>query len=139
VVGGVSAGGSARADEVEAGAVKTVLVADDQADLRRIVRLLLTRGTGWEVVEAADGDEAVIAATEHTLDAAVLDHRMPGRTGVEVARHLRDTGFTGPLIIFSAYLEADVLAEAERLEVTTVAKGDIAELSDVLHGALGEG
>jgi two-component system, chemotaxis family, chemotaxis protein CheY len=123
---------------VEAGSVKRVLVADDQADLRRIVRLLLTRGTGWEVIEAADGDEAVAVASEHTLDAAVLDHRMPGRTGVEVARHLRDTGFSGPLIIFSAYLEADVLAEAERLEVTTVAKGDIAELSDVLHGALGD-
>jgi two-component system, chemotaxis family, chemotaxis protein CheY len=132
-------GSAARSDEVEAGAVKTVLVADDQADLRRIVRLLLTRGTGWEVVEAADGDEAVTVASEHALDAAVLDHRMPGRTGVEVARHLRDSGFTGPLIIFSAYLEADVLAEAERLEVTTVAKGDIAELSDVLHGALGDG
>lgn len=114
----------------------TVLVADDQADLRRIVRLLLSRGTGWEIVEAADGDEAVTVAAQHEIDAAVLDHRMPGRTGVEVARHLRDTGFTGPLIIFSAYLEADVLAEAERLEVRTVAKGDIAELSDVLHGEL---
>lgn len=116
----------------------TVLVADDQADLRRIVRLLLTRGTGWEVLEAADGDEAIVLADQHELDAAILDHRMPGRTGVEVARHLRETGFAGPLIIFSAYLEADVLAEAERLDVVTVAKGDIAELNDVLLGALGD-
>lgn len=120
------------------GAVTTVLVADDQADLRRIVRLLLTRGSGWEVLEAADGDEAIALADQHELDAAILDHRMPGRTGVEVARHLRESGFGGPLIIFSAYLEADVLAEADRLDVVTVAKGDIAELSDVLLGALGK-
>lgn len=117
----------------------TVLVADDQADLRRIVRLLLTRGTGWEVVEAADGDEAIAVGGQHQLDAAVLDHRMPGATGVEVARYLRAGGFAGPIIIFSAYLEADVLAEADQLEVVTVAKGDIAELHDVLLRALGRG
>jgi CheY-like chemotaxis protein len=119
--------------------VTTVLVADDQADLRRIVRLLLTRGTGWDVVEAVDGDDALAVASATSFDAAVLDHRMPGRTGVEVARAFRDDGFAGPIVIFSAYLEADVLAEAERLEVQTVAKGDIAELNDVLHAALNDG
>lgn len=114
----------------------TILVADDQADLRRIVRILLTRGTGWEVIEAVDGDEAVEIAAVSDFDAAVLDHRMPGRNGVEVAAVLRDEGFTGPIVIFSAYLEPDVLAEADRLDVQTVPKGEIAMLSDVLQTAL---
>lgn len=114
----------------------TILVADDQADLRRIVRILLTRGTGWEVLEAVDGDEAIAVAAANELAAVVLDHRMPGRSGVEVARVLRDDGFTGPIVIFSAYLEPDVLAEAERLDVRTVPKGEIAMLSDVLQDEL---
>jgi CheY-like chemotaxis protein len=114
----------------------TILVADDQADLRRLVRLLLTRGTGWEVVEAVDGDDAVVVAGRNHLDAAVLDQRMPKRTGMEVAGELRAQGFTGPIVIFSAYLEPDILAEAERLDVRSVAKGDIASLSDVLRAAL---
>lgn len=114
----------------------TILVADDQADLRRIVRILLTRGTGWEVVEAVDGDEAIAVAAATRLDAAVLDHRMPGRSGVEVARVLREDGFEGPIVIFSAYLEPDVLAEAERLDVRSVPKGEIAMLNEVLQEEL---
>lgn len=114
----------------------TILVADDQADLRRIVRILLTRGTGWEVVEAVDGDEAVAVAAATRLDAAVLDHRMPGRSGLEVARVLREDGFQGPIVIFSAYLEPDVLTEAERLDVRSVPKGEIAMLNEVLQEEL---
>lgn len=114
----------------------TILVADDQADLRRILRILLTRGTGWEVLEAVDGDDAVAVAAANRIDAAVLDHRMPGRSGVEVARALRADGFEGPVVIFSAYLEPDVMAEAERLRVQSVPKGEITMLSDVLRTAL---
>jgi CheY-like chemotaxis protein len=114
----------------------TILVADDQADLRRILRILLTRGTGWEVLEAVDGDEAVEVAAANRIDAAVLDHRMPGRSGVEVARVLRADGFRGPIVIFSAYLEPEVMAEAERLQVRSVPKGEIAMLSDVLREEL---
>jgi two-component system, chemotaxis family, chemotaxis protein CheY len=117
----------------------TILVADDQADLRRIVRILLTRGTGWEVIEAVDGDEAVEVAAASDIDAAVLDHRMPGRTGIEVAQVLRGDGFTGPIVIFSAYLEPDLLAEAERLDIRSVPKGEIAMLNDVLRAALTDG
>ncbi|WP_052668385.1 response regulator transcription factor [Nitriliruptor alkaliphilus] len=117
----------------------TILVADDQADLRRIVRILLTRGTGWEVIEAVDGDDAVEVAAASEIDAAVLDHRMPGRTGIEVAQVLRADGFTGPIVIFSAYLEPDLLAEAERLDIRSVPKGEIAMLNDVLRAALADG
>jgi CheY-like chemotaxis protein len=116
--------------------VTTILVADDQADLRRLVRLLLTRGTDWEVVEAIDGDDALAVAATHELAAAVLDQRMPRRSGMEVAAALRADGFTGPIVVFSAYLEPDVLATVERLGVRSVAKGDIATLTDVLRTAL---
>jgi CheY-like chemotaxis protein len=122
--------------EVQPVTATTILVADDQADLRRILRILLSRGTGWEVLEAVDGDDAVDVAAANRIDAAVLDHRMPGRSGVEVARVLRADGFEGPIVIFSAYLEPDVMAEAERLRVQSVPKGEIAMLSDVLRTAL---
>ncbi len=117
----------------------TILVADDQADLRRIVRILLTRVSGWEVVEAVDGDDAVAVAAVSRFDAAVLDQRMPGRTGIEVATHLREQGFVGPIVIFSAYLEPDLIAEAERLELRSVPKGEITTLADVLREELAAG
>lgn len=117
----------------------TILVADDQADLRRLVRILLTRGTGWEVVEAVDGDDALTAATDHDLAAVVLDQRMPHRTGLEVAEVLRTRGFTGPIVVFSAYLEPETSETVRRLEVTAVAKAEIANLAGVLRDALADG
>lgn len=114
----------------------TILVADDQADLRRLVRLLLTRGSDWEVVEATDGDDALAVAAANDVAAVVLDQRMPRRSGVEVAAVLRERGFTGPIVIFSAYLEPEFDAEATRLGVRSVPKGDIVSLGDVLRAAL---
>lgn len=117
----------------------TILVADDQADLRRLVRILLTRATGWEVVEAVDGEHALRVAAEHELTAAVLDQRMPHRTGLAVAEELRTRGFSGPVVVFSAYLEPEAVAAARRLEVIAVAKAEIANLAGIIRDALAHG
>jgi CheY-like chemotaxis protein len=114
----------------------TILVADDQADLRRLLRLLLTRGTDWEILEAVDGDDALAVVAAHEVSAVVLDQRMPSRSGLEVAGVLRERGFTGPIVIFSAYLEPKFDGEAARLGVRSVPKGDIVSLGDVLRAAL---
>jgi CheY-like chemotaxis protein len=106
----------------------SILVADDQATLRQLVGTLLMRTAGWRVREAVDGEHAVRLAGEHTFDLVILDQRMPGLTGIEVARALRDEGFDGPIILFSAELAAPVLQESERLRVATLAKLDIAGL-----------
>jgi DNA-binding response OmpR family regulator len=88
----------------------TVLVADDEDDIRELVVYRLVR-SGYSVVEARDGEEAVRLATEHIPDLAVLDVMMPKLDGYEVTRVLRDTDTTKaiPVILLTARAqEADV-------------------------------
>ena len=67
----------------------TVLVADDDLEiLKLIVRIL--RAKGVNVLEATDGEEALTLAQKHHPDLMILDVMMPGRTGWEVCRTVRE-------------------------------------------------
>ncbi|TMF73038.1 MAG: response regulator, partial [Chloroflexi bacterium] len=70
---------------------KRILIADDHLAVREGLRSLIDPDPDFEVVgEAADGDEAARKALELRPDLIVLDNSMPGMTGLEVARMLRD-------------------------------------------------
>jgi DNA-binding NarL/FixJ family response regulator len=67
-----------------------VLLADDHAIVRRMLRQLIEDGSGCEVCgEAADGAEAVRLATELIPDVAVLDISMPEMDGLKAAQRIR--------------------------------------------------
>lgn len=70
--------------------MSTILIADDEARIRRLVSDFLKRD-GHQIIEAADGREAlqVIESYQATLDLAILDVMMPGMDGFEVLRALR--------------------------------------------------
>ena len=77
----------------------TVLVADDDADIRDLVAFKLEQA-GLEVITAADGQAAVDAARAHLPTLAVLDVSMPALSGIDVCRMLRaDPATAGMLII----------------------------------------
>jgi DNA-binding response OmpR family regulator len=87
-----------------------VLVADDDEDIRSLVSFRLER-SGYRVIAAADGEEALALALEHTPDLAVLDVMMPKLDGYEVTRRLRseDTTRAMPVILLTSRAqEADV-------------------------------
>lgn len=65
-----------------------ILVADDDPDIRRLVRVVLERD-GHRVVSAADGAEALRLALAETPALVVLDLKMPGLSGLEAAAELR--------------------------------------------------
>ena len=67
-----------------------VLVADDEPSTRALVAQHL-RTRGYMVVEASDGDEALERAYEHLPHVMVLDVMMPGMSGWEVCRRIRET------------------------------------------------
>ena len=81
----------------------TILVADDEEDLRELVSYRLSR-SGYEVVEAVDGQEALELATEHTPDVMVLDVMMPRLDGYELTRRIReqDSLRSVPVILLTA-------------------------------------
>ena len=69
---------------------KTILIADDNERVRTVVRQALERETGFKICgEATDGTDAVSKAKELEPDLVILDVRMPGLNGVEVAGILR--------------------------------------------------
>jgi DNA-binding response OmpR family regulator len=67
----------------------TVVIADDDADIRQLVTISASKA-GLEVVaEVGDGDRAWEAIERHVPDLAILDVAMPGFTGLEVCRLVR--------------------------------------------------
>jgi CheY-like chemotaxis protein len=67
---------------------KTVLIADDEATLRRLVNATIA-SDDYRVLEAADGNEAWAVITRERPAVVLLDVMMPGRSGLEVARAIR--------------------------------------------------
>lgn len=116
-----------------------MLIVDDELDMRMLVRLILTTAkNGIEVVgEAVDGDDAVSVFDHLDVptepDVVILDNRMPGRTGVEVAAAMRAAAPEQQIILFSAHLTKEIEAEAKALGVAAcVSKSDLDTLPDLV-------
>lgn len=116
----------------------TVVIVDDAADMRVLVRMVLEAAPdGFEVVaEAADGDEALDVALgmlPDDPDILILDNRMPRMSGVEVASEIRTRAPDQVIVLFSAHLDDAVRAQAEAAGVTLcVGKESIHELPGLL-------
>ena len=115
----------------------SVLIADDEEDLRALVRVLLTRA-GFDVVaEAIDGEEALdqIARLEPppVPTVLVLDNRMPGLTGLEVAELVSERVPNQRIVLFSAFLDDDVEKRARAVGIRAcVSKTNLARLPEVI-------
>ena len=75
-----------------------VLIAEDDDDIRDLVGFKLEQA-GLEVIAVADGKAALEQASEHRPDLAVLDVSMPGLSGIDVCRMLRDDPVTAGMLI----------------------------------------
>jgi len=82
----------------------TLLLVEDQDDLRRTTRRILELG-GYDVIEAADTVEAaqLWAAHQHGIDAVVADVVLPGRPIAELADDLRRTRSGLPIVLLSGF------------------------------------
>jgi DNA-binding response OmpR family regulator len=88
----------------------TILIVDDDADIRELVAFKLARA-GFSVHCEADGESGLAAADELRPDLVLLDWMMPRLTGLEVCRRLRESPVTAsiPVILLTAKAqEADV-------------------------------
>ncbi len=81
--------------------MKTILVVDDDANIRLLLRDELWE-KGYNVVTAVDGEEALISFDEEYVDLVILDIRMPKVDGIEVLKTIRATNQKVPIIIYTA-------------------------------------
>jgi DNA-binding response OmpR family regulator len=79
----------------------TILVAEDQADIRDLLVMNL-RNAGYEVLAVADGIAALASQNEQASDLLILDLMMPGMDGLEVCKALRARGRSTPILMLTA-------------------------------------
>jgi CheY-like chemotaxis protein len=75
------------------GPAPSILIVDDQPDLRLLIRLTFS-SSGYRLQEAADGEAALAACAEAVPDAVLLDVMLPGIDGYEVCRRLKSDART---------------------------------------------
>jgi two-component system phosphate regulon response regulator PhoB len=93
--------------------MSTILLAEDDPDIRHLVTVKLGRG-GFEVVAVPDGFAALREAHRQPPDLAILDVRMPRMSGIEVCRELRAGPHTAavPIIMLTARARPTDLEQA---------------------------
>jgi CheY-like chemotaxis protein len=125
-----------------------ILVAEDDADVRRLVATTL-RVDGYSVIEARDGTDLIehigsallfgsIRGELDPVGLVISDIRMPGRDGLEILAHLRRSEIGVPVILMTAYPDAAVRGRAERLGVDAFLGKpfEIDDLRDLVHEVL---
>jgi DNA-binding response OmpR family regulator len=114
-----------------------VLVADDDKDILQLLRLRLEL-LGYDVVQAANGVEALELAREQEPALAILDVMMPGLDGLEVTRQLRAGNSPIPIILLTARIqESDVSAGLDAGADAYLGKPfDAAALREIVHDLL---
>jgi two-component system, response regulator PdtaR len=91
---------------------KILVVDDDRLVLATVVHGLSQ--AGFEVIDADNGDDAILAARQHRPDLSLLDIRMDGKSGFDVAEYLRDYLHL-PFMFLSAFADDATVAQVQAL------------------------
>jgi len=83
--------------------MKTVLIAEDEADIRHLMTIYLQRE--YNVISYANGEEALEGIVENTPDIVLLDILLPGMNGFQICESLREKNINTPVIFLSAKRE----------------------------------
>lgn len=115
--------------------MNTILCIDDEPE-GLLLRKIMLEAEGYQVLTAQSGKQGLSLLSDSHIDAVVLDYRMPGMDGAEVARVMRERWPCVPIVMLSGYPE-DVPEESLRLVNAFLIKGLSPEqLFIVLEGTL---
>ena len=91
----------------------SILIVDDEPGMRNfLVKTLVPRC--HSVMEAGSAEEGADLLRHHHVDLIILDISLPGRSGVSWLKELREQGFTGLVILITAFADLDTAIEALR-------------------------
>ena len=93
---------------------KQILIADDEANLRRVLGAQLQRD-GYDVLMAEDGEQALATLAEHHVDVVISDLRMPKLDGMQLLKRIVASSPELPVIIITAHGTVDTAVEALKL------------------------
>ena len=88
-----------------------ILVVDDDPEMRALLLDVLT-SEGYEVVEAKDGTEAVLALRARKFDLILMDKNMPGPSGLDLLPGFRRVSPWSPIIMMTAFGDVPSYMEA---------------------------
>jgi putative two-component system response regulator len=92
---------------------KTILIVDDEQVVRRLLRTSLS-GNGYKCLEAGSAEEAMEQFKNHTVDLALLDIKMPGKSGIELLSEVMADYPDTAVIMISAVSTNDTAIECMR-------------------------
>lgn len=115
----------------------TVLIVDDEEIIRELARTVLERAGATVLDEAENGVVAMERYRRHSPPkrprVVLLDNRMPGPSGLEVAAEMLGEYPTQIVVLFSAHLDHDIRSTAKGLGVSAcVSKNDVTKLPGIL-------
>ena len=84
----------------------SVLIVDDDGDIRQVVRSLIEAENVFEIHEAENGEVALDIAYKQQPQVIILDYMMPGMTGADVAKGIRTLAPNARIIAFTAVLKS---------------------------------
>ena len=84
----------------------SVLIVDDDDDIRQVVRRLIEAEDTFEIFEAQNGETALDIVYREQPQLIILDYMMPGMTGADVAKGIRTLAPNARIIAFTAVLKA---------------------------------
>jgi CheY-like chemotaxis protein len=119
----------------------SVFVVDDEPDMRLLARVFLERD-GFNVVdEAEDGPQALERFHDlnppPTPSVVLLDNRMPGLTGLEVAEQMLAEQPSQVIVLFSAHLNNTIKEQARSIGIAAcVSKLDTSRVPEVIRAVL---
>lgn len=110
----------------------SVMIVDDDEDMRSLVRLLFDLEDTVELVgEAASCATGIAVWRQHRPDVVILDYRMPDEDGLVAAKKILAEDPTAVIVMFSASMTSAHVAEAERIGVRAfVSKDQLRALTD---------
>ncbi|AZN35577.1 sigma 54-interacting transcriptional regulator [Iodobacter ciconiae] len=91
-----------------------VLIVDDEINLRKLLSVVFTE-EGYEVICAADGEEAINLFGKEAFDLVLMDIRMPKMDGLTTLKILKEANSEVPIILMTAYGGVDTAVEALKL------------------------
>jgi response regulator NasT len=114
-----------------------ILIAEDNALLRGVLRDALAEAGMTVVAEAADGAAAVVEAERSNPDVVVMDMRMPNVDGIEATEQIAQAPWAMPVVVLSAYDEPQMIEAALAAGATNCLKKGVGldELIEAIRSA----